>query len=1124
MKPKKVFRPVRKHNLNLSGKGPGRPASISRNYRKKLTLEPVFANLLCDTLEKEINAGFKLSGISLGDRAGAHLNRVIGTRKDVLQELRRKSFENLEALNAYLNPLGFGLEIKPDGGKNQVEITYLPEIVKKFPELEQFRCAPEKSEVARELYEKYPSEVEQILMYEATKNPAPSLKVLTCAAMFYTELEAENRTPMDNTITVLEAIAKEPNTAEVELSIADTRVIEIYTFQLALRYESRGNYIRSRTYLENLFNVTKRFRFLLLLYLQNNLYTDRFTNLSNRLKSVKEKITPPFSSNYATALSVAHSIACLASLPERTDLEKLAAGLNEQKAAYTTMLEGLDKRGFEDPGFLTVLTIVNKYAHAWINLKLDRIEEARQIITEQVITEQEEEEKDSPFLYHAIEALIFQREGQKEKALAAAEEANKHRSNHKLYGKCQALITELDSIISAARKAEKSQPSPARPREKQKKEQALPAPQITIDTLIFSDGLERYISVFPKARVETINARLKKAGIYLTGCLKGLNAEINKRFTNETAFPIENESETIRTAFKSLGIAKISIIYEDGIKVRIYPEIEIPGTEYFEGELDKNFDLHINSNKDLRLVRLLLETFILQKIVEKIYGTIEKNRSLEWVLEEQPSEKTTAPIPLARSIKEPPKLKADRTPPPPPTPEEIFFKTNRNLHSKLRTAVARSGIDVMSNQVNNQILSQIIDLIEIIEKERDQGEAVDCFKVVPSAPDPLAGFINLMRIYGPRNGKEKLKELGLAEKTIDAYGFGTKEPSVHLSVVEFETGEGIITAVINRDGELIVPGIKTNGEFHDALHRTALAGLSMAVVPELGEVFRISTLPSPLQPEEIARRKTLEETPAENGKVKPRFKILPALVILKQDRSLGGVSKVLQFFSEQIREREIAAHGIISQPLFTKEGRVYKPFPEDKEARLELLTNPPASGIFLQTKRGHSYRLPLGLINISEGEKRLLPFQISSEMEMAAQLRKAKVVLTPRAYLYGVLLYGENEYLVHPKASVTPEYELPPVAKEEPRFQPTRSFGGYVLAVHHTITDEIVEQLLATEEAQQALRFWQAGELPEFNFADPKRRRKFENQKPSGRLFLIMPTFRGYNQGRFIQIDPAKLV
>ena len=100
-----------------------------------------------------------------------------------------------------------------------------------------------------------------------------------------------------------------------------------------------------------------------------------------------------------------------------------------------------------------------------------------------------------------------------------------------------------------------------------------------------------------------------------------------------------------------------------------------------------------------------------------------------------------------------------------------------------------------------------------------------------------------------------LESEGIIGETLAGWGFTAETKSALLSLIKFELKDKpVLWAVIDRQGGFIIPGEAENHELVDQLARTALESLGRVAVPELGEMYRVATLPATLRQGEIAKR------------------------------------------------------------------------------------------------------------------------------------------------------------------------------------------------------------------------------------------------------------------------------
>jgi hypothetical protein len=1051
----------------------------------------------------------------------AKLNRLSGTHQQFKRELAAAKDSLAQAVDVLMK---YGFAIKTIEKNSSLTIDEISTTESLSP-LEAFRRDPSNLDQALELSKTNYDEVAAILKYEL-ENPTPSKKAIDITLLFFEERTEESVEVFQKFLARIDELDFYKSLTETRLSLK-----ALLNLHISTSYRKLGQLDKAR---EALTNVSLKHlppeKFKEFLQHLNLVEKDRKNYLAF-LNRIKKFIPLEAKESYEMFHLAARLLATRFIRPSPEEAKELSGSYEK---IYESHHPDIDKAV---DGF-TLIWI-------WLCNSETGAQEAREFIDHQKSSGYFK----NPFEIATTEAIILDREGKTEEARSKAQqvlaELSTGRSN-----KNEAAIT-FCTFRAVMEEIQRLAQEPAAAAEK-------PETKITTETqsvtslladAIFCDW-DLYREVFPKDRRDIIRENLEKSINNSTNALQGEKIE---DYIDRDIDILEGKN-TAESAAEKLGISSITLS-----KGTLNILFHLKDDKIVNGRINNNLDLEIENVSDLHDLRLagrFLLAVILEKLVETLYEGVDSPTVEEALMAEpdpipNPVQVTPQPITpesaagasqaseTAEVVAGPRVLIETVEVPEPdssaPSPQEIFFKTNKQAFQNLRKAISDRGIDVID--LSDTSVAQIPDLQTVIGNQRVVDEAPDSFRVKPYSWDPLAKVIDEIRIYGPRNGKALLKEAGVEQESLAEFGFGSEDPSAMLSVVEFRFGSGKkLIGVLDRSGDLIIPGDGLEEEAIYCLNRTALECLAGIVVPDAEAVYQNAGL-SPSQRQERIRE-IQEKEPQEPSL---RSRTLPALLVLR-DGSLKSVGKAIRVLMTEAQKAELAKKPLLKWDLFTrtfKKGKaVYEPFPDDEAQRSKLLDRLPHSQIYVRLREGYSYRLPVWE-KTANGKTYLLPWEMSNEMQEAAK-GATKLDFRTRLYLYAVLHYMErdNEKLnaplirqgvipvIQPKVSVIPERDFSTTQSIMPEFR-VESFNGFRLLVHKTVSESDVLRLLMTAEAGQTIRQWHQNEIPpELNSLPKERRNKIPQQAreetPDRQYLMIAPNKRGFNQGIFISLEEVK--
>jgi hypothetical protein len=177
---------------------------------------------------------------------------------------------------------------------------------------------------------------------------------------------------------------------------------------------------------------------------------------------------------------------------------------------------------------------------------------------------------------------------------------------------------------------------------------------------------------------------------------------------------------------------------------------------------------------------------------------------------------------------------------------------------------------------------------------------------------------------------------------------------------------------------------------------------------------------------------------------------------------------------------------------------------------------------------GYSYRLQLGNKITPNGQPELLPFCPDDRKLTIARQMPVKVDLDPYLYFYAIYRFtgtAGDQYLVHPYLPpIAIEDTFPPVPNLTPKYR-LQQAGPFTLKVYPEVDNSYVDHFLSLPEIQAAIDGWQTAFIPpDLFYAKNKARIAYLlTLEFLERYFLIMPTYRAYNQGQFVPCSEVKI-
>lgn len=1090
------------------------------------TLHPILADKLIRVLEQESN----LSLVHFQCDYAA-LNRIIGNETQAAQQLRSLPNGGKQALIDFLALHGFRLNFANKrrmlGLTKEVQVTLTDDPAPKtLSELEAFRQRPDDFETAKRLSKDHYDEVLEIFEYEVD-NSVFDVKFLFAGWLFMYEVSEWQRM-----IPVAEKARKVLHTLiEKEGSLPSEEKSEArhdYDYKFALVHLMLAEVYFKTNQIEEADEAFRSFPTDIIydnlmphyILIGQLIYHDAkspgtFLEFLYWLKEnnlVSEDIYP----TYIDYLMKAKLLLSLRTSPTPQEARALLAECRQNSEHL-------------------ILGKLVELALFWNVLHAEPISRAKARIASTT--------KEIP---PAIEALILQNEGN---IAGAVELANKPLPHFEELQDQNLETSDLTALVARLKRIALL-PIPSSAAQKPAAEQD------RLSKIIFRNGWQHYHQVFPRRTREAI---AKKLEVVITQRTKDLKAVELKEICDaiKIAGQLEclTEQDITKVKAEELGISQITLSWDsnnENIKVTIYPIESLKSSSPIFGSLNERMELACKGTKDLwdlEFAGRFLLAAVLAKLTEAVYESKDPPTLASAFVEETPhfynsGSRFSAQRFLQTPVKPPrPNIaKPVETPASPevaePSAEELFCQENKNILDLCRAKFSELGVNL--DEHNIKTITQIFSLIEIIENMRDRSAAPEHFSIEPLPTDPLAQIIENIIIHGPVQGEKQLQTAGFSAETISTFCFDASQPSPLLSVVEFKLSENKnLLGIIDRSGELIIPGTTTKDDFVTQLQRTALECLATAVVPEMEKIAEAQKDPDQSERNQAINSMISDE---ESGtKVTPRQRDLPALLIAPALRKLknGNKTGALQTFGKQIKQRQIREEGEISLPLFTKsKAGIYELFPDKEHERTKLLRKLAPEDVFVQMSPGYAYRLALRYLKTTGDQRALLPTAMQKhQSEAAAANPSGPLDLDVRPYLYAVIEFetenGEPIYVVHPKASIKPQEELAAAKRELPHYE-ERELSGFAVNIHPNVLREIADTLLESPEAKATLASWQKvfsnwdseTEFPDFaelKYIGDERREKLAGARFINSFLLVMPTNRGYNQGLFIPLSEYDL-
>ena len=459
-------------------------------------------------------------------------------------------------------------------------------------------------------------------------------------------------------------------------------------------------------------------------------------------------------------------------------------------------------------------------------------------------------------------------------------------------------------------------------------------------------------------------------------------------------------------------------------------------------------------------------------------------------------------------------------PPAKVSPWESFQTVNKQAYDLLASRVATSKLDLVAD--HDAILQQCQNYIRLITSSRDRGERGSGYEVLPSPADPLTPFLLMTKHLDRRAGRTILTEQDAPQALITKLDFGKEPASKYFSSVAVKLDQKTTLVVyITHNRELLIPGVTAQTELTDYLKRTCLESLARATVSLAGEVFKRAGFPQPAGTATTSGQASVIPPDLE------RARVLPAVAVLDGPPTLASLGQSIKIMASPLRK--LTAKRIIDLPLYTRVGKVYHQVPDNQGNRVILATNSPEN-LYVRTDNmaDYSYRLRLGERLMDDGNLHILPYECDQNiLAMAEQISLASDLAT-RFYFYTMIEYprsakGNRQFIYQPHKSVKASDPLFTSLNNSAPVYSTLALGSLPVYVHNTVPHQVAQILLASDQAKNALQAWRSWNVgtedpPEFEYLSEAKRQALSGKTVIKRSMRILPTFRGFNQGRYVPL------
>lgn len=568
----------------------------------------------------------------------AKLDRVVGTNEGLRRTLLSLP-PNLEKINHCLKPVGFSFILTEEdnpgldaAAKKVIQSGHLPaslstaifsnrpsrflevghleltELPVELSDIEIFRRIPISEDAALRLKDEgHGDEVAKIFMYELSKaQPDNDVRLAATNYFLQTEQWANLAAWLESTYESFKAsFSEHPDDQEAHQILFDLamELLEVFLGEL-------GNTAKSRALLKDVINYTAKSSEPLteesaekILYYIYSLELDEnnFPTAMNYLASIKQAFPATLALSYRAAMVKARTLQSLGKLPDKDTATSI---LHET----FILLDDIIKQRAEE---LYTFIKFARFIMCWQMTAAGHLGLARETLEKYQYLADSPESEDA-FLFFCNEAYLLAAEGSLVPAREAAKKALTIKpENSRIY---RGMISTIENILKP------TEAELARPIITAKTVTPAPKPETPkIDKLIFRDEWRHYYAVFPK-KWQTAENDLRDP-IFDSRDLLSADATVytslQALFQGESMLALP---EKVNQKLEQLGIAKISLLWDNGLKVRFYAmdsaKSEAP---YFEGIISRDFKLEIVSSRDLRLAQLLFEAIIFLKLRNLVF-------------------------------------------------------------------------------------------------------------------------------------------------------------------------------------------------------------------------------------------------------------------------------------------------------------------------------------------------------------------------------------------------------------------------------------------------------------------------------------------------------------------------
>ncbi|NQU18217.1 MAG: hypothetical protein HQ564_09175 [Candidatus Saganbacteria bacterium] len=471
-------------------------------------------------------------------------------------------------------------------------------------------------------------EVAKIFLSEI-ENPAVSILVLMQAANYFLEIEDQ-----DNFIRIAEKLLFENSRLAALIAEEPLRelAIEKIFLLLAQAYNQGQKYQKASRVLKAIWPLhgNDDIDVFLINYSLSQLKLGNFNSNLLFLSNNRTIVTKKVKSLCRILLLNARLFNSLYSLPNKKQIDEIIQ-------EFESLAKRSDLEEFQITSSFSFLL------YLWVHLQRGDVAATRQIFEKDPIMQSSIGQFLSslnPFLYYAIEACLLDKEGKNDEAKATAKKALEYQSQTAtlLWCPVEAVfhinilgnpelgvipkfpepppekLLALHQVMARIIGPEENNPNKPSALNRSKEPLAL---QTEIDNAIFRSNRLFYDRAFPKAEKDQIDARLRRE-IFESRELLGLEdyEQLAGMFKEEQLlFWGRDKFES-----KKLGISKVTLLWNQGLKARIYFDNPVGdnSTTMFEGEVSTNYGLIISSSRDLQLAQLFLEAAILEELIEKL--------------------------------------------------------------------------------------------------------------------------------------------------------------------------------------------------------------------------------------------------------------------------------------------------------------------------------------------------------------------------------------------------------------------------------------------------------------------------------------------------------------------------